>query len=165
MVAVVEEATGLDAADVKDAFARFPTGVVAIAAVDGPGKAVLVASSFTVGVSLEPPLVTFAVQNTSTTWPRLRRAPRIGVSVLAHDQAAACLQLARRTGDRFGGIQTKLTDQGAVFIAGASVQLDCEIRSEVPAGDHQIVVLEVKGLSVGGSAPLVYHGSAFRALA
>ena len=165
MAAVMEEATTLDAADVKEAFARFPTGVVAIAAVDGRQKAVLVASSFTVGVSLEPPLVTFAVQNTSTTWPRLRRAPRLGVSVLAHDQAAACLQLARRTGDRFGGIDTKLTDQGAVFIEGAAVQLDCEIRSEIPAGDHEIVVLEVKGLSVGPSAPLVYHESSFRPLA
>ena len=51
--------------DIRQAFYNFPSGVAAICAVvDGVPKG-LAASSFTVGVSLEPPLVSVAVQNSS----------------------------------------------------------------------------------------------------
>ena len=59
----------------REAFGVFPSGVVAVAAeVDGQLVG-LAASSFT-SVSLEPPLVSFSVANTSKTWPTLRRRRR-----------------------------------------------------------------------------------------
>jgi flavin reductase (DIM6/NTAB) family NADH-FMN oxidoreductase RutF len=126
----------------------------------------LVASSFSVGVSFEPPLVLFSVQNSSTTWPVLRQAATIGVSILGKDHAEVCYQLASRKGDRFDGLDTITTDTGSLFIGGSSLLLDCEIMSETPAGDHHIVLLEVKSLKVEHDMdPLVYHGAAFRQLA
>ncbi len=77
----------------RDAFGAFPTGVVAVAAqVDGRlvGRA---ASSFTT-VSLAPPLVSFSVAKGSITWPELRRAKHLGVTVLAEDHDALSRQLA-----------------------------------------------------------------------
>src|SRR5918996_3296384 len=82
----------------REAFGHFPSGVIAIAAeVDGT-RVGLAASTF-VPVSLEPPLVSFCVQNTSETWPRLKDVARLGISVLgeAHDDAARAL--AAKTGD------------------------------------------------------------------
>ncbi|MCA4135529.1 flavin reductase family protein [Arthrobacter sp. M4] len=151
---------------IKAAFAQFPTGVAAFSAMVDFAPEVLVASSFTVGVSLEPPLVTFAVQNSSTTWPKLRQASRIGVSVLARGQEEACLQLSSKTRDRFAGLSTSVTDSGAVLIDGAVLSLECEVVSEIPAGDHAIVVLEVKSTGINSAAePLIYHGAGFRSLA
>jgi flavin reductase (DIM6/NTAB) family NADH-FMN oxidoreductase RutF len=119
-----------------------------------------------VGVSLEPPLVMFAVQNSSTTWPKLRQASRLGVSVLAEGQEAACLQLSSKTRDRFAGLSTSVSDSGAVLIDGAVLGFECEVVSETPAGDHAIVVLEVKATTINHeSKPLIYHGAAFRQLA
>ena len=69
--------TNLTPASLREAFGHFPSGVIAIAAeVDGV-RVGLAASTF-VPVSLDPPLVSFCVQNTSTTWPKLKDLPRTG---------------------------------------------------------------------------------------
>lgn len=156
-----------DQGALRSAFGRFPSGVAALCAeLDGEPIG-LVASSFTVGVSMDPPLVLFAVQNSSTTWPELRTAERIGVSVLGREHDLACRQLASTVKEsRFRGVATHVTDSGALFIDASPLWLECEISSESPAGDHQVVVLEVKALQMDAEVePLVFHGSAFRRLA
>ena len=72
----------LDPAQLKEAFGVFPSGVVAVAAEVGGALVGLAASSFT-SVSIDPPLVQFSVANTSKTWPVLRRAEHLGVTILA----------------------------------------------------------------------------------
>src|SRR4051794_38661996 len=90
-----------DPTEIREAFATFPSGVVVMAAkIDGESVGMVI-SSFTVGVSLEPVLVSVAIQNTSTTWPILRSSPRIGVSVLAEAHRDSVRQLAARGIDRF----------------------------------------------------------------
>lgn len=151
---------------VKTAFARFPSGVASLCAVVDGEPVGLVASSFSVGVSFEPPLVLFSVQNSSRTWPVLRTAARIGVSVLGSGHALVCRQLASRHRDRFAGLDTHRSETDALFIRESPLWLECRIMSEIPAGDHQIVVLEVTALRVESEAePLIYHVSRFRRLA
>ena len=109
----------LTAATLREAFGHFPSGVIAIAAeVDG---ALGVGRQHLRARALEPPLVSFCVQNTSETWPKLKDLPSLGISVLgeAHDEAARAL--AAKTGDRFAGLETVSRESGAVFIAGTSV--------------------------------------------
>ncbi|HET7740495.1 MULTISPECIES: flavin reductase family protein [unclassified Mycolicibacterium] len=156
--------TDLSPASLREAFGHFPTGVIAIAA-EVDGTLVGLAASTFVPVSLDPPLVSFCVQNSSTTWPKLKDLPVLGISVLgeAHDQVAK--GLAAKTGDRFAGLETKSTDGGAVFIHGTSVWLESAIEQQVLAGDHTIVVLRVHEITVHDDvAPIVFHRSAFRRL-
>ena len=158
-------ALGKDDGALRRTFALFPSGVAAIAAeVDGAPR-VLVASSFQVGISADPPLVLFAVQRTSETWPVLRRAARLGVSVLGEAHEAACRQLASKVVDRFSGIATERTGTGAILIEGAPVHLECSVEGETPAGDHDRVLLRVHALATDpGAEPRVFHGSTFRRL-
>lgn len=148
----------------REAFGHFPSGVIAIAAeVEGVREG-LAASTF-VPVSLDPPLVSFCVQNTSSTWPKLKGVPLLGISVLgeAHDEAVRTL--AAKTGDRFAGLETVVNGGGAVFIEGTSVWLESAIEQLIPAGDHTIVVLRVSDVKVdSGVAPIVFHRSVFRRL-
>jgi flavin reductase (DIM6/NTAB) family NADH-FMN oxidoreductase RutF len=153
--------------ELRSVYSRYPTGVVAVCAeVDG-ALVGMVATSFSVGVSFDPPLTSLAVQASSKTWPVLRRADRIGVSVLADDQAETCLQLSSRDRDRFDGVPIARCDQDdAVLVDGAAVWMEAVVHQEVPAGDHGLVLLRITSLRVHEQrAPLVYHSMEFRSLA
>lgn len=156
--------TDLDQATLRQAYAQFPSGVVAVAAeIDGVPVG-LAASSF-VAVSIEPPLVAVCIQNTSTTWPKLEGLHSIGVSVLGEAHNDAARTLAAKTGDRFAGLDLQTTDKGAVFIDGATAWLDTTIEQQVPAGDHAIVLLRIHSLKVQSEIdPIIFHGSKFRKL-
>ena len=159
-----DSAPELTASTLREAFGHYPSGVVAIAAhVEGVRHG-LAASTF-VPVSLDPPLVAFCVQNTSTTWPKLEGLPMLGISVLGEDHDEAARALAAKTGDRFAGLQTVSTDSGAVFIKGTGLWLESAIEQQIPAGDHVIVVLRVTEVTVDAEvAPIVFHRSVFRRL-
>ena len=155
----------LDPARLRKAFGVFPTGVVAVAAeVDGRLTG-LAASSFT-GVSLDPPLVSFSVAGTSKTWPDLRRAAHLGVTVLADHHSEVCRQLAGPVDHRFDGIAVKASDQGAVTLDEGLARFDCTIYREVEAGDHVIVLLRLHAVEHPETgSPLIFHRSGFGRLA
>ncbi|WP_144713689.1 flavin reductase family protein [Curtobacterium pusillum] len=156
-----------DNGTLRQAFSGFPCGVAALAGIVDGAEEVLIVSSFTVGVSQDPPLVMFAVQHTSSTWPKLQTAPRIGVSILGDAYADRTRQLAGKDRNaRLTGITTTRTDDGAVLLHDAPIWLDCSVWATYPAGDHDIVVLRVEELAVEFDyQPLVWHRSGFAALA
>lgn len=162
--ALVPVADGLEPRRVRDVYGCFPSGVAAVCAmVDGTPTGMAV-SSFT-SVSLEPPLVSVCFDNGSSTWPRLRTARRLGVSVLGEAHETACRRLAAKTGDRFAGLALHTTADGAVLIDGATAWLDCSVEDELPAGDHVLVLLRIAALQgIPETDPLVFHRSGFRRL-
>jgi len=151
----------LDPARLREAFGIFPTGVVAVAAcVDGTPVG-LAASSFT-SVSLDPPLVQFSIANTSKTWPDLRRAPQLGVTILADHHGAVCRQLAGPVETRFDGVAASVTEDGALTIDDGLAHFATSIYREVEAGDHTIVLLRLHAVEQADTAqPLVFHRSGF----
>ena len=158
-------AQDLDPTTLRQVFGAFPTGVTAVAGLVAGAPVGLAASSFT-SVSLDPPLVSVCIATTSSSWPALRRTPRIGISVLADGHEDACRRLASRTADRFAGLPWWCTDDGAVLLSGASAWLECSLHHELVAGDHHLALLAVHRLAVDAdTAPLVFHASKFRRLA
>jgi flavin reductase (DIM6/NTAB) family NADH-FMN oxidoreductase RutF len=153
----------LEQAQLRQVFAAFPTGVAAVAAVVDGEPTGLAANSF-VSVSLVPPLVSVCIGHSSTTWPGLRTAPRLGISVLGAHQETASRQLSSRDGERFAGLDWRATPHGAVLVCEASAWFDCSIEQEIPAGDHDIVLLSVHDLGASEAMPLVFHGSTYRQL-
>jgi len=159
----------LDALRLREAFGVFPSGVVAVAS-EVDGRLIgLAASSFT-SVSLEPALVSFSVANTSKTWPTLRRAAHLGVTILADHHGQVCRQLAGPVEHRFDGLAVTATADGSVTLDDGLAMFDCTIYREVEAGDHTIVLLQLHAIGsvIAGadtSQPLVFHRSGFGRLA
>jgi flavin reductase (DIM6/NTAB) family NADH-FMN oxidoreductase RutF len=154
----------LDPSRLRRVFGAFPTGVTTVAACVSGSPAGLVASSFT-SVSLHPPLVSVCISATSTTWPALSSAERIGISVLGEHHEDVSRAMSRRGPDRFRGVQWRTSPEGAVLLNDAVAWLETSIFAVYEAGDHKIVVLEVRDLDVNHEvAPLVFHGSRYRTL-
>ncbi|PVG81747.1 flavin reductase [Nocardioides gansuensis] len=158
----------LDPQALRKAFGVFPTGVVAVAA-EVEGELIgLAASSFT-SVSLSPPLVSFSVAATSKTWPALRRASHLGVTVLADHHGEVCRQLAGAVEHRFDGVAVKATEEGAVTLDEGLARFDCTVYLEVEAGDHTLVLLRLHAVDHADDGtvlrPLVFHRSGFGSLA
>jgi len=146
----------------KTTFGCFPSGVTAMCAMIDGSPVGMAASSFT-SVSLSPPLISICIANSSTTWPLLRSASHLGLSILGAEHEGAARQLASKSRDRFTGLGTDTAESGAIFLEGSSAWLECSVYEEIAAGDHALLLLKVSGvLPFPHVSPLVFHGSAFR---
>ncbi|GAA3515887.1 flavin reductase family protein [Dietzia aurantiaca] len=159
------ESTEMTESVLRSAYGHFPSGVTALCGTVGDAPVGIAASSFT-SVSIDPAYVSVCVANTSSTWPVLRTARRLGVSVLSENHGETARALAAKGKDRFADIDWVPDENGAVFIADSSLWLDCSIEQEVQAGDHLIALLRIhRFVTRPGISPMVFHGSRFHALA
>lgn len=142
----------------RDVMGHLPTGVVAVSSIEpGTGSPVgLVVGTFQ-SLSLDPPLVSFSVARTSTSWPKMRPRGSFTASVLAEGQDHVCQALSRTQPDKFAAVDWTASDNGCPRITGALAWVDCEIRDELDGGDHLIVVSVVHRLDAHAGEPLVFH--------
>jgi flavin reductase (DIM6/NTAB) family NADH-FMN oxidoreductase RutF len=152
----------LDPARFRQALAHHAAGVVIVTAASGGEPAGLTATSFS-SVSLDPPLVAFYVDRSSTTWPALRAAGRFAVNILAGDQADLASRFARRGIDRFAPPTAWHADEhGTPLLDGACAHLLCTPHDTIVLGDHILVVGLVTGADLHtGGRPLLYHRGRF----
>ena len=161
----VQAAEQLDGKQLRSAYGAFPSGVVAVCA-EVDSEPIGMAVSAFLPVSLDPPLVGVCIQSTSTTWPLLRKADAVGVSVLQRTQGQTARQLAAKGVDRFADIPCFVTDRGALVLDEAETWFECVVYDVSSAGDHEFVLLQVLQVSDARTAndPMVFHGSKFRSL-
>ncbi|MFF5212430.1 flavin reductase family protein [Streptosporangium sp. NPDC000396] len=151
----------VDSERFRQALAVHASGVVVITAQSGGVPVGLTATSFS-SVSLEPPLVSFYVGQTSTTWPWLRQADHFAVNVLASDQADLASRFARKGVDRFAAPTAwRPGHLGVPLLSGVSAHLICVPHSTVDIGDHVLVVGLVVETTLNGGRPLLYHQGRF----
>src|SRR5437588_5677250 len=93
----------LEIARLKQVMGRFATGITVITALDEGEPVGFTAQTFT-SLSLDPPLVMFCPQRSSTTWPRIQRTRTFCVNILGEDQEALCRTFAAQGTDRFDGM-------------------------------------------------------------
>lgn len=141
----------------REVAGSFCSGVVVVSAVGPGGPFGLTCQSFA-SLSLDPPLVTFAVARTSRTWPRIRDVGSFCVNILAAEQRELSQQFSRSGTDKFAGVEWFPSPQGAPVLEGVISWIDCVLRHEHDGGDHTIIIGEVRDLAtVGDRRPLLFH--------
>lgn len=145
----------------RDAFGAFMTGVTVVTSHDGDGQPIgFTANSFS-SVSLDPPLVLVCMANSSRNYDALTQAAGFAVNVLAADQKEISNTFARPAEDRFATVDWQLGPNGAPILAGVSAWFDCTMFKTVEAGDHVILIGEVKGFEAATAPGLGYARGAY----
>jgi 3-hydroxy-9,10-secoandrosta-1,3,5(10)-triene-9,17-dione monooxygenase reductase component len=120
-------------------------------------------------LSMEPPLISFSVMNSSTTWPKLRTVRRFAVNVLAEDQYEISSVFGRSNIDRWAAVSWQTSIQGNPIIDGVLVWIDCMLHAQHDAGDHSIVIGSVQALGhpagVDDRSPLLFYKGKYHHLA
>ncbi|MCP3821921.1 flavin reductase family protein [Streptomyces sp. A3M-1-3] len=176
-----DERSPVDPAELRRVLGSFASGVTVITAppangdtdsdsdgdtdadTDGAsGPAGFACQSFA-SLSLDPPLVTFMVARTSTTWPRIARAGVFCVNILGADQGELCRGFAVSGADKFAGVAHRPSPvTGSPRLDDVPAWIDCTIHAVHTGGDHLIVVGRVAALGAReGSEPLLFHRGRF----
>jgi len=156
------------AGDVMIAAPRFrqilghvPTAVVVVTAAGTSGPAGMTVGTFS-SVSLDPPLVGFMADRSSRTFPHIGAAGSFCANILAADQEPLCRAFARSGDDKFDGIGWRPAPSGAPIIDGVVAWVDCTLGDVHLAGDHVIVLGEVRAMEACSTRqPLVFHRGAY----
>ena len=96
-----------------------------------------------------------------TCWP----PELVGINVLAESQAALSVRFARPGEDRFGTVEWRPGESGVPELPGVLAMFECRKNQVIPAGDHQIFVLEAQHVRWREDRPLIYFQSAYHSLA
>ncbi|GAA2061370.1 flavin reductase family protein [Streptomyces albiaxialis] len=170
-----DERAPVDGGEFRRVLGHFASGVTVVTApaaqdaegtedaeagADGGAPAGFACQSFA-SLSLDPPLVSFMVARTSTTWPRIARAGVFCVNILTAGQGELCRGFAVSGGDKFAGVaHTPSPVTGSPLLEGVAAWIDCEIHAVHTGGDHLIVVGRVRALDAARDdevAPLLFH--------
>lgn len=142
----------------REALGHYASGITVITShLDGEPIGFTCQSFYS--VSMSPPLVSFSVMSSSASYPKIRQAGRFVVNILSGEQVRISNQFARRGTDKWHGVEWQESPLGNPIIVGSLHWLDCEIHAEHAAGDHLIVIGEVKALNLQEAAttqPLLY---------
>jgi 3-hydroxy-9,10-secoandrosta-1,3,5(10)-triene-9,17-dione monooxygenase reductase component len=150
----------------RDALGLYASGITVIAGHDGDEPLGFTCQSF-YSVSMDPPLISFSVMATSSTYPRIRQTGKFSVNVLSRAQQAVSNQFARKGADKWSGIAWQMSDGQNPLIEGTLTWLDCVIAAEHQAGDHIIVIGQVLEIGSGNHhahEPLLYFRGGYRHL-
>jgi flavin reductase (DIM6/NTAB) family NADH-FMN oxidoreductase RutF len=162
----------------RNALGEYPTGV-AIATTRTPAGPVGVTVNSFGSLSLDPPLVLWCLRRGSVRLPDFTAAENFAISVLAAGQEQVARQFAVRTPpdtplarQQFAAGDWHEDPHGLPVLAGAVAAFACRRATQLPGGDHVIIIGELLDFQViaqrGGSgreAPLIFHGGRYNSLA
>lgn len=159
------ERAPVSAAEFRAVLGNFASGITVITAPPGEGgdgPAGFACQSFA-SLSLDPPLVTFMVARTSTTWPRIARAGVFCVNILGAEQGGLCRSFAVSGADKFAGVAHRPAPvTGSPQLDAVPAWIDCRIHAVHTGGDHLIVVGRVEAMGAAGEGePLLFHKGRF----
>lgn len=142
----------------RDLMAGIPSPVTVLTTWDdGPAGATIGAF---ISLSLDPPLVLASLISSNSMLERVRRHGRFGINVLGSHQTDHAQRFARRSGDRFADVKWSLRNS-LPRLEDAAGWIECELHSEMPGGDHTLVIGRILNAEVGIGSAMTYCQRSF----
>jgi len=151
----------LNSRALRDTFGAFLTGVTIVTSTDNQGKPLgFTANSFS-SVSLEPPLLSVCLAKTASSYPVFNQTSHFAVNILAEDQKALSNTFARPSEDRFANVNWQLSENNNPILKETAAWFDCTVYQRIEAGDHVLLLGEVKAFANSGKTGLGYARGAY----
>ena len=134
---------------------KFATGITVITHQDASGELHGMTANSFVSISLDPPLVSFAVQKGNTLANRLTENERIGISILEASMENISNHFA---GQPQEGLSLDWEEKvGVKILSDGLGWYATQIKEILPAGDHLLYLCEVLDLDCDETkSPLLY---------
>ena len=154
---MADPAATFDMQAFRRALGAYPTGVTVVTALGPGGEPVGITVNSFASLSLEPPLVLWALNVRSPKVAAFERAPHFAVNVLAEDQADLSKRFASREANLFVGLDVKAGIGGLPLLKGTAAHIQCRAYARHEGGDHMILVGQVEQFDyVAKKRPLVF---------
>ncbi|NVD40039.1 flavin reductase [Ensifer sp. HO-A22] len=154
---VVEDASTdapIDPIALRRAFGTFVTGVTVITTRDEDGMPRgMTANSFT-SVSLDPPLLLVCVAKSASSYQSFTNAGCFAVNILHEGQVDVSGTFASKAQDKFQSVTHDNIHTGAPVLTDSLTWFDCTTFNTVDAGDHAILIGQVRAFGTSPTAPL-----------
>jgi flavin reductase (DIM6/NTAB) family NADH-FMN oxidoreductase RutF len=148
--------------DLRAVMQRHPAGV-SVVTVDREGEKLGLTVASLVSLALEPPLVGISIAKKAAMHELLRGAGGFAVSILGADQQPLAQHFSRGVPPiaMWQGIDVHDGPRGPL-LAGSLGWIECELRSELDAGDHTFFLGGVERAELGADGPpLIRLGGAY----
>jgi flavin reductase (DIM6/NTAB) family NADH-FMN oxidoreductase RutF len=161
---VPERLSPIDPSLYRRTCARFATGITVVTVVDEFGRPHgLTVNSFS-SVSLDPPLVLVSIDLSNAILGHFLSSPCFAINILAEHQEHLSRRFSSVSENRFNGIDWHPGEFGEPLLEGVLAQLECSVTRIFEAGDHTVMIGEVRLASYSEGRPLVYFNSSYRNL-
>ena len=155
----------MDSKDLRQVFGRFATGITVITTRIPEGEQYGVTINSFTSVSLEPPLVSFALQQSSPMGEHIRRAGGYAVNILSADQQELSNHFASdKHRQPFMDWPPLNGPASQPLLSGCLAVLECRLWQEYDGGDHVLLLAEVLDCQAFEGQPLLYYRSRYATL-
>jgi flavin reductase (DIM6/NTAB) family NADH-FMN oxidoreductase RutF len=153
-----------DLAAFKHAFRRHAAGVAVITALGQDGRPVGFTATSLASLSSVPPLATFNMARSASSWPAIMEADRVVIHMLGARNRAVAEKLSGPHEKRFEGTHWHTGPHGLPVLNDVTSWMVGRIVERVAVNNAAVVVVQIEE---GGMGPddeaLLYHERTYRA--
>jgi 4-hydroxyphenylacetate 3-hydroxylase, reductase component len=144
-----------DARAFRRSLGQFATGIVVVTTVTNGLRSGVTANSFS-SVSLDPPLVLWAIGKKSRSFTAFYDCKEFAVSVLSTNQIELSRQFSGNGENKFDGVSVFTGNSQSILLEGALAHLECKMENTVDAGDHMLIIGRVTNYATYKGEPLLF---------
>ncbi len=155
-----------DLAAFKNAFRRHAAGVSVITALHADGTPVGFTATSLASLSAIPPLATFNMARSATSWPAILGTDRVAVHMLGSRNQGVAEIMSRDAAKRFDGDHWHVGAHGLPILNEASAILHCRILQRFEVHTGALVVVQIESgdfpdVDAAPDTPLLYAAQGY----
>jgi flavin reductase (DIM6/NTAB) family NADH-FMN oxidoreductase RutF len=144
--------------------AQFATGITVATTLDNHGHPHGITVNSFSSVSLDPPLVLVSIDLKNAILGHFISTSWFAINVLAEHQEELSRRFSSSSSDHFLELEWRAGASGAPLLEGVLAQLECSVVRTFEAGDHTVLIGEVRHAGYREGKPLLYFDSGYRYL-